>query len=98
MRTVEELRPLKAGRVLSIWRESREMAEEPLERALLCNARVLAESCFFQGEPVFADAETVLESLSGQEMETLLRRLSGAAGGQENPAFDQRRFEVLMEE
>ena len=40
MRDVEELRPLTAGRLLTLWRQSGEAAEEPVERALLCNARV----------------------------------------------------------
>ena len=93
MRDVDELRPLTAGRLLALWREQRDA--EALERALLCNAQVLAESCFFRGEPVFADREDVLSSLTGQQMETLLRTL--AEGGQpassgENPAFDHRRF------
>ncbi|BCK83825.1 hypothetical protein MM59RIKEN_11440 [Pusillibacter faecalis] len=71
-----------------------------MERSLLCNARVLAESCFYQGEPVFRDGEAVLESLTTREMEGLLRRLSsGTALGpaEENPVFDEARFEALWE-
>ena len=73
MRDVDELRPLTAGRLLTLWREHRE--EEPLERALLCNARVLAESCFYRGEPAFGSSEEVLEELTGRQMESLLRAL-----------------------
>ena len=95
MREVDELRPLTAGRLLAIWRESGREAEDPLERALLCNAQVLAESCFFRGEPVFENREAVLAELTGRQMEQLLRTLAGGrqprpAG--ENPTFDQGRF------
>ena len=60
MNAVDEVRPLTAGRLLAIWRESRKEAEDPLERVLLSNAQILSESCFVQGEPVFADADAVL--------------------------------------
>lgn len=99
MREVDELRPLTALRLLTIWRESREAAEEPLERALLSNAAVLAECCFFQGEPVFADADAVLRQLTPREMERLLQELTacGTPVADENPAFDRKRFEQLLE-
>lgn len=99
MREMDELRQLTAGRLLTIWRESGETAEEPMERALLCNARVLAESCFYQGEPVFESGESVLELLTTREMETLLQQLAEGKGtvAAENPAFDQARFERLRE-
>lgn len=35
---VDELRPLSAARLLALWRDCREAAEDPLERTLLCNA------------------------------------------------------------
>lgn len=100
MRNIDELRALTAGRLLTLWRESREQTEDPLERTLLCNAEVLAESCFFQGERAFQDGAEVLEELTGRQMEALLRAL--AAGGRppaagENPAFDPARFEALRE-
>ena len=101
MREVDELRPLTAARLLTLWRESGEAAEEDLERALLCNARVLAESCFYQGEPVFDSEQAVLETLTTREMETLLRHLSEGsipAAAVENPAFDQTRFQRLRGE
>ena len=93
MRDIDELRPLTAGRLLTLWREHRD--EEPLERALLCNAQVLAESCFYHGEPAFGSGEEVLEELTGRQIESLLRTL--AEGGRprpagETPSFDQRRF------
>ena len=95
MKDVDELRPLTAARLLAIWRESGREAEDPLERSLLANARVLAESCFYRGEPAFGSSEEVLEELTGRQMESLLRAL--AEGGQprhagENPSFDQGRF------
>ena len=92
------LRPLTALRLLTIWRESREAAEEPLERALLSNAAVLAECCFWQGEAVFADANAVLQQLTPREMEELLGRLAEQGTPvDENPAFDRKRFEQLLE-
>ena len=71
-----------------------------MERALLCNAAVIAESCLFQGEPAFEGAEAVLEELTPREMETLLRRMAVERiplGTEENPAFDAERFEALRE-
>ena len=41
MRKMDELRPLTAGRLLALWRECRE-TEDPLERVLRCNGRILA--------------------------------------------------------
>lgn len=99
MREIDELRPLPAGRLLALWRECR--GEEPLERALVCNARVLAECCYFQGEPVFNSGQAVLEALTCRQMEGLLRGLAGespAGGGGENPAFDLERFRRLKGE
>ena len=96
MRDVDELRPLTAGRLLTLWREHRE--EEPLERALLCNARVLAECCWSQGEPAFPDSGAVLEELTTREMESLLGLLGGTGeAAQLNPAFDPARFQALRE-
>ena len=76
MREVDELRPLTAGRLLAIWRESAREAEDPLERSLLSNARVLAECCLRQGEPVFTDEGAVLAALTGRQMAELLGRLA----------------------
>ena len=92
MREIDELRPLTAGRLLALWREVREAAEDPLERTVLCNARIAAACCFFRGEPVFEDERAVLERL--------LLRLAEAEPGPEgtgNPSFDQGRFEALRE-
>lgn len=102
MRTVDELRPPTAQRLLELWRESGRTAEEPMERALLCNAGILAESCFYRGQAVFAGGAEVLESLTSREMESLLERLTAGgeppAGGAENPAFDRQRFRRLCRE
>ena len=100
MREVEELRPPTALGLLKLWRESGKAAEEPVERALLCNAAILAESCFCRGEPVFQSGAEVLEALTPREMEALLRRLAAeesppSAGA--NPAFDWERFRALEE-
>lgn len=98
MRDIDELRTPSAGRVLKLWRECREMAEDPLERVLLANAAILAECCFFRSERVFADADAVLEALTGGEMENLLYRLSGGGGVQQvNSNFDEGRFKELLE-
>lgn len=101
MRDIDELRALTAGRLLALWRESRARAEDPLERTLLCNAEVLAESCFFRGQRAFRDGAAVLEELTGQQIEELLRTLAAEAqlpaAGTENPAFDRARFEMLRE-
>ena len=98
---VDELRGITAGRLLTIWRETREMTEDPLERSLLCNARVLAECCYCGGERVFADEAAVLTALTGRQMESLLIRLAGGAveelAAEENPSFDWTRFEALRE-
>ena len=77
MSGMDELRPLTAGRLLAIRRTVRAAGGDALEEAALCNARVLAESCFRDGEPAFADAEAVLAALTFPEMETLLERLAG---------------------
>ena len=100
MRALDELRQLTALRLLTIWRECRAAAEEPVERALLCHARVLAESCFYQGEPVFESEKDVLEQLTAREMETLLRQLAEgktAVAADANPTFDLERFVRLRE-
>ena len=101
MRDIDELRPLTAGQLLAIWRESRKTAQDPLERTLICNARVLAACCYFQGEPAFADEAAGLTSLTGRQMEILLGRLAGdgqaPAPAAVNPAFDQERFDALRE-
>ncbi len=98
---LDELRPPTAWRLLEIWRQTRELAEEPLERALLCNAQVLAESCLRAGAPVFSDGEEVLARLTSGEMELLLRRLAGetpaAAPSAVNRRFDMERFRALRE-
>ncbi len=104
MRDLDELRPLTAGRLLELWRQCRE-AEDPLERVLLCNGRILAECCFFQGEQIYGDETEVLADLTGRQMDRLLRRL--AEGGPEdrrspaetvNPEFDAARFAALWRE
>ena len=99
MREIDELRPLTAGQLLALWRARQE--EDPMERALLCNAAVIAESCYAQEEPVFENPDAVLAAMTPREMESLLRLLAeagGAAGVTENPAFDAERFETLRKE
>ena len=100
MREIDELRPLTAGRLLELWQEAREAAEDPLERTILCNARIAAACCFAGGEPAFEDERAVLAALTGRQLEGLLRRISEAESGREgtgNPSFDQERFEALRE-
>ena len=69
---IDELRPLTAIRLLELWRACRKETEDPLERTLLCNARILAECCFCRGEPAFPDEMAVLGALTGQQMTELL--------------------------
>lgn len=93
MEELDELRPLPALRLLEIWRASRDA--DPLERALLCNAQVLAESCFCRGERVFSSGEAVLASLTTREMESLLGRLGGQGSPSPagvNPHFSMEQF------
>ena len=101
MNGIDELRALSAGRLLTIWRETRELTDDPLERSLLCNARVLAECCYCEGERVFSDELAVLSELTGRQMEKLLVRLAGDAPvstpATVNPAFDQAKFDALRE-
>lgn len=109
MRRADELRPLNLGRLLELWRQCREAAEDPLEQVLLCNGRILSECCFFQGERVYEDETKALADLTGRQMETLLRRLAEGGGLDEdrrppagleavNPAFDAARFRALRGE
>ena len=76
--------------------------EDPLERTLLCNARVLAACCYREGAPAFADEEEVLTTLTGRQMERLLERLASqtepADPAAMNPAFDAARFDALQKE
>lgn len=107
MRDVDELRPLTAGRLLSLWRTCRTI-EDPLERVLTCNGRIAAECCFLRGRRVYEDGAEALEDLTGRELERLLfllaedvgrESLPGSGGGTaENPAFDRGRFEALRRE
>ena len=68
MSTVDELRPLTARELLELWRESGEATQEPLERALLCNARVLAACCYRGGERAFSDEREVLSAMTGRDL------------------------------
>lgn len=105
MRDVDELRPLTAGRLLELWRACRE-TEDPLERVLLCNGRILAECCFREGKRVYEDEREVLADLTGRQIEGLLRRLAEGGGSEEerrpraevNPTFDEARFAALRGE
>ena len=99
MNGIDELRALSAGRLLTIWRETRELTDDPLERSLLCNARVLAECCYDGGERVFHNAAAVLDTMTFREMERLLGYLTGeeSRGECSNPRFDPARFRVMKE-
>lgn len=103
MRDVDELRPLTAGRLLELWQACRGV-EDPLERVLLCNGRILSECCFSQGERVYGNEAEVLADLTGRQMERLLRRLGSDGGDRRpraetvNPEFDVARFAALWRE
>ena len=79
MRTVDALKPLTAGELLELWRYYRERVEDPLERTLLCNAAILRDSCYCQGEAVYGDELEALRDLTPGEMEDLLLRLAEGA-------------------
>ena len=87
MRTVDALKPLTAGELLELWRYYRERVEDPLERTLLCNAAILRDSCYCQGEAIYGDELEVLRDLTPGEMEDLLLRLAeGEAAPEERKA------------
>ena len=67
MRTVDALKPLTAGELLELWRYYRERVEDPLERTLLCNAAILRDSCYCQGEAIYGDELEVLRDLTPGE-------------------------------
>lgn len=101
MTAPDKLNPLSAGRLLSIWRDVAAKEENEAVRGLLCNARVLAESCFLGERRMFDGPEAVLETMTVGEMETLLQRLAGketsfSAGA--NPNFDLARFQAIRRE
>ena len=92
--TVDALKPLTAGKLLELWRYYRERVEDPLERTLLCNAAILRDSCYCQGEAIYGDELEVLRDLTPGEMEDLLLRLAeGEALPEERGGtFDLQRF------
>ncbi|WP_312279586.1 hypothetical protein [Oscillibacter sp.] len=97
----DRLTPLSAGLLLGIWRDVAAQEENETVRGLLCNARVLAESCFLGEARLFESAETVLEELTAGEMETLVRRLAGeepALPAGVNVGFDPERFRAMRGE
>lgn len=99
MREMDELRGLTAGRLLELWRDSRNI-EDPLERVLICNVRILMEACRLHGERVYGSETEVLADLTAHEMNRLLVRLAEGGGvlsapAAENPGFDTARFQAL---
>lgn len=83
-----------SGELLELWRYYRERVEDPLERTLLCNAAILRDSCYCQGEAVYGDELEALRDLTPGEMEDLLLRLAeGEALPEERGGtFDLQRF------
>lgn len=96
---IDEMRPLTAGRMLTLRQEETARGGDPLEVGARCNARILAECCFRGGEAVFADGKAVLKRLTFSEMERLLRDLAGAespaSAAARNPRFDPERYRVM---
>lgn len=97
----DSLTPLSAGRLLRIWRDVAAKEENEAVRGLLCNAQVLAESCFLGKKRMFDGPEAVLEAMTVGEMEALLRWLaeekpSLPVGA--NPNFDPTRFQAMRRE
>ena len=64
MRMVDAMKPLTAGELLGLWQRFREKIEDPLERTLLCNAAILRDSCYCQGEAIYGDELEVLRDLT----------------------------------
>ncbi|MEA4941374.1 hypothetical protein SDC9_99529 [bioreactor metagenome] len=98
MTAPDKLNPLSAGRLLSIWRDMAAQEENEAVRGLLCNARVLAESCFLGERRMFDGPEAVLETMTVGEMETLLQRLASKEPSfptWANPNFDPVRFQTM---
>ena len=100
---MREWRELSAGRLLAIRREVLRETEDALERDLLCNAAVLAESLTEDGERVYPDGEAVLGALSCREMEERMLRdfaelqaVIGAPGASDR--FAERMVEELKKE
>ncbi|BAK99090.1 hypothetical protein OBV_18920 [Oscillibacter valericigenes Sjm18-20] len=96
--TPDRLNPLSAGQLLSIWRDVAAKEENEAVRGLLCNARVLAESCLLGEKRMFDSPEAVLDAMTVGEMEALLQRLAGekpSLPAMANPNFDPARFEVM---
>lgn len=97
---IKELRPLTAGKLLTIHRKVRAEGGDELEQAAICNARVLAEACLDEnGTRVFPDGEAVLSALTFSEMEELLNLLAGKKilPAAVNSHFDAKRFITLRE-
>lgn len=97
----DRLKPLCAGRLLRIWREVAAQEENETVRGLLCNARVLAESCFLEEKQMFDGPEAVLEALTAGEMEVLVRWLAGEEDSLPagvNAGFDPKRFQAMRGE
>lgn len=96
----DTLRPLTAGRLLQIWREVSAAEKNEAVRGLLCNARVLQESCYLGENRLFDSVKAVLDALTVREMEALLRRLANPleqAVKEMNPNFDKTRFQTMRE-
>ena len=94
MRTVDAMKPLTAGELLGLWQRFLEKIEDPLERTLLCNAAILRDSCYCQGEAIYGDELEVLRDLTPGEMEDLLLRLAEGVSLPEEVGgtFDLQRF------
>ena len=82
------------GELLGLWQRFREKIEDPLERTLLCNAGILRDSCYCQGEAIYGDELEVLRDLTPGEMEDLLLRLAEgeALPDERGGTFDLQRF------
>lgn len=101
MRQPDTLRPPSAGRLLAIFREVAAAEENETVRGLLCNANVLAESCFLGEERLFDSPAAVLDALTVREMEALLQRLAKEPASKPagvNPQFDETRFQKMRRE
>ena len=105
MDEIDELRPVTAAQLLKLRRDALLSQCAPEESGLLGNALVLSKCCYYEGKSAFESAEQVMEALTAEQIERLIRLLCAGEQLRERPldagksaAFDQERFHRLQEE
>ncbi|QNL43711.1 hypothetical protein H8790_09555 [Oscillibacter hominis] len=105
MNGIDELRPVTAAQLLKLRRDPLLSQCAPEESGLLGNALVLSKCCYQEGKPAFECAAQVMETLTAEQIERLIRLLCAGEQPRERPldagksaAFDQERFRCMQEE